>query len=34
MFMAFNMELITHTDLPGKNEENGTVTIYRTENRE
>lgn len=33
MWMAFNMELLEKTDLPGKNAKKGTITIYRTENK-
>lgn len=33
MFMAFNMELLSKTNIPGKNPENGTIKLYRTENK-
>lgn len=32
MWMAFNMELLEKTNLPGKNAKRGTIKIYRSEN--
>jgi hypothetical protein len=34
MFMAFNMEFLTHTHIPGIDRENKTLLVYRTEDKE